>query len=768
MEIEAKFSFSDPAAFDAWLARPRLGPFALGPARLLHLSDSYLDTDDRACLAQGYACRVRLQGDRAIATLKSLADQQEGGDGVRRRDEQEVDLPAPPFAAPTRPGETAPAWQQPDAWPEGPARALALRLSSGRPLRGLATLWQERHERPVRAYDGRVIASLTLDRVSFADGAPPALELECELTRDGDEQAMARIVAALREEHSFTPEPRSKLARALQGVALPAGVRTALTGEMLPSTERDTARAGETPPAATVAGSGQNAASPDNAPDDRNRDAAASRTPPDIDPHTAEQPGSGADDTLPGRDPATRIAIALAQATPIVPAERLPRLRRALALLADGRNADPAAPAAAARDIAAARQTDVDADGALLIGALALLALLDERADDDGVAKRLGGRRARELGALTALGASEATEARALALVLHLGGALAEAGVEGVAAATVSERGATMYLVGAFDDSGLEKCCAALWQEAFEATLVLRPAGLARKVAGLRYDLPLADAGRRILAVRLMQLQEGLGGVRDDADVEALHDARVAARRLRTALQLLKGVFPRRETGPLAKQLRALARSLGAVRDLDVLIARVRDDARAHGEEDALAPALARMSEARQTARSALLAEIDAPEHAAWLTNMHTLLDGGARGEKGDRRLCDAVPALLWRGYGRVRAYAPDIENADNTRLHELRKETRRLRYGLEFFQELLGASAGDLIEQTVALQDALGALHDSVALHEALQRFDAPEPALLRTLADITRGRQAALALWPTVNGRDFRDALGAACAAL
>ena len=774
MEIEAKFSFSEPSAFAGWLTRPRLGPFALGPARLLRLTDSYLDTDDRACLRQGYACRVRLEGERAIATLKSLEDQQQGGDGVRRRDEQEVDLPAPPSAAPTTPGEIAPDWQQPNAWPEGPARALALRLSGGRLLRGLATLWQERHERPVRDAAGRVIASLTLDRVSFADGAPSALELECELTKDGDEQAMAEIVAALRREHTFTPEPRSKLARALQGMELPAGARAALTGEQRGEEQSASARA-RTAPTAQQPGDGDtNKASPgterlEGRPADAKPHAASSGDAPRAVAPPEAAPNLAADGPASADEPATRIVLALAEATPVVPSERAERLRRALALLDEGRHADADAPSAAARDIAAARQPDADTAGPLLLGALALLALLDERADGDGVARRLGGHRARALPALASLGANDAAEARVLALLLHLGGALAAAGVERIAAATVSEPQAAIYLDGPFDgDNSLEKRCAALWREAFDADLALHPAGAARKIVGLRYDMPLADAGRRILAARLAQLQAGLDGLHNDADVEALHDARVAARRMRSAFKLLKDAFPRREARPLARTLRSLARALGEVRDLDVLIARVRADARTHQEEDALAPTLARMTAERSRVRSALLAEIDAPEHAAWLTAMQVLIDGETRGEKGERRLCDAVPALLWRGYGRVRAYAPGIERADNTRLHELRKETRRLRYALEFFQELLDTPAGDLIDQTVALQDALGALHDSVALHEALQRFGAPEPALLRTLADLTRGRQASLSLWPTVHGRTFREALGEACAAL
>jgi CHAD domain-containing protein len=163
-----------------------------------------------------------------------------------------------------------------------------------------------------------------------------------------------------------------------------------------------------------------------------------------------------------------------------------------------------------------------------------------------------------------------------------------------------------------------------------------------------------------------------------------------------------------------------------------------------------------------------LLARLDSPEHAAWLQALRTFLDGVSRGHKGDRRVCDAVPALLWRRYGHVRAYAPELTSASDARLHELRKDVRRLRYALEFFQELLGDETATLLRRAVELQDALGALHDTVVLRETLERYHAPEPAAARALAALARRRAEALDGWPQLTDGNCRAALGAACAAL
>ena len=55
-------------------------------------------------------------------------------------------------------------------------------------------------------------------------------------------------------------------------------------------------------------------------------------------------------------------------------------------------------------------------------------------------------------------------------------------------------------------------------------------------------------------------------------DPEALHDMRVAARRLRAILRMFRECFPKKKFKKHDEELQGLIRSLGAVRELDVFI----------------------------------------------------------------------------------------------------------------------------------------------------------------------------------------------------
>ena len=200
MEIEAKYSIPDEQTFQRLQETPTLAGFDLGPVIATGLHDTYLDTPDRAILAGGYACRLRREGSRYLATLKGLGG---SADGVHRRDEFEVELPEP---------------LPPRDWPPGMARNLALQLAGDRPLTTLFVLEQTRHARAMRQGD-RQVAQLALDRVHVVVGAPPGsaadyLELEAELLPDGREEDLAVLVAEL-EAWGLSPVNLSKFERAL-------------------------------------------------------------------------------------------------------------------------------------------------------------------------------------------------------------------------------------------------------------------------------------------------------------------------------------------------------------------------------------------------------------------------------------------------------------------------------------------------------------------------------------------------------------------------
>ena len=97
----------------------------------------------------------------------------------------------------------------------------------------------------------------------------------------------------------------------------------------------------------------------------------------------------------------------------------------------------------------------------------------------------------------------------------------------------------------------------------------------ARKVKGLDPRGTLADNAQRIVAVRLDEVCAFAPRVLDPAEVEALHDMRIAAKRLRYVLEVTGELF-----GPYAavavKRTKDLQEVLGDIHDCDVLVPRVR------------------------------------------------------------------------------------------------------------------------------------------------------------------------------------------------
>lgn len=85
-------------------------------------------------------------------------------------------------------------------------------------------------------------------------------------------------------------------------------------------------------------------------------------------------------------------------------------------------------------------------------------------------------------------------------------------------------------------------------------------------------DSTFGDAARAALRHQLDELIGNLPGTRAGDDIEALHDMRVASRRLRAALSVFAGAFPAKEFRPIEKKAAQVTDALGAVRDADVQI----------------------------------------------------------------------------------------------------------------------------------------------------------------------------------------------------
>jgi hypothetical protein len=98
----------------------------------------------------------------------------------------------------------------------------------------------------------------------------------------------------------------------------------------------------------------------------------------------------------------------------------------------------------------------------------------------------------------------------------------------------------------------------------------------ARRVKGLDPHAPLGDTAARIVSVRLDELYDLAPGALDPANHAALHDMRIAAKRLRYLLELTAPCFGAYASKG-ARRARELQELAGEVHDCDVMLPRIAE-----------------------------------------------------------------------------------------------------------------------------------------------------------------------------------------------
>lgn len=322
------------------------------------------------------------------------------------------------------------------------------------------------------------------------------------------------------------------------------------------------------------------------------------------------------------------------------------------------------------------------------------------------------------------------------------------------------------------------------------------PPAAPRPVPGLTPEDTIAEAFRKTLSFHFARMLEHESGTRAGEDIEALHDMRVATRRMRAAFLVFGRYVEAQPLKPLLKGLRRTGRTLGAVRDLDVFREKVQHylDTLPEERRAELDPLLKALNQQREAARASMLAYLDSPAYHHWVEHFQQTLhqplpepppltEAGPR----PRQACHLIPLLVFERWANVRAFEPWVGLPDTplSRYHQLRIAAKGLRYTLEFFGELLGKEAKSCLEQVKALQDHLGDLQDAVVACGLLRDFltwgtwghekhpAAPsEPVLAPGVAAYLAYRQQEIQtlvgtfppVWATITGAGFSQALLAA----
>jgi CHAD domain-containing protein len=229
-----------------------------------------------------------------------------------------------------------------------------------------------------------------------------------------------------------------------------------------------------------------------------------------------------------------------------------------------------------------------------------------------------------------------------------------------------------------------------------------------------------------------------LEALQTTGDVEALHDMRVATRRLRESLRLFEGFYLPARLKKLTSKIRKVTRALGLPREMDVNVGLLQsrqadgglvlqsthehllfwcDSEQARKKRQMLArlekiDMVTLESDLRSFAQSVLpsrgrthqlFEEHQAAELETYRRQIPSLL------------LAKAKPVLDFR--------VTDKALKDDEKLHRVRIATKKLRYALEILKPLQPGEVGDPpVQQCRELQDILGNLHDRVALIDFLK----------------------------------------------
>ena len=232
---------------------------------------------------------------------------------------------------------------------------------------------------------------------------------------------------------------------------------------------------------------------------------------------------------------------------------------------------------------------------------------------------------------------------------------------------------------------------------------------------GVVADDPLSEAGRKVLRLHLLRMLEAENGSRD-GDVESVHKMRVATRRMRAAWRVFNGAYKQGLQRRYVGELREVAQTLGAVRDMDVQLERLRDYAATGSTGPAIEPLIEEWQRRRDDAREVLLDLLESRDYERFVSDYTDFVETAATGAVADGPglVREAAAGRIWRAYERLRSYDEVVPYADVPTLHALRIDSKRLRYTLEFFGEVLPATSASLIADLTAVQDHLGLLNDA------------------------------------------------------
>ncbi len=227
-----------------------------------------------------------------------------------------------------------------------------------------------------------------------------------------------------------------------------------------------------------------------------------------------------------------------------------------------------------------------------------------------------------------------------------------------------------------------------------------------------------------------------------------LHQARVAIRRLRSALSLFKPIATDQKYERFKRGLRELSHKLGEARDLDIYIAHI---AVVNAGENAGLPPFAldlgeRVQAERGRAYQRVVSALKSKRFGQFMQNLVAWIEAGPwctwsephRQAARDQTIEDFAVHVLDRRWRKLKRGGRHLDRLSPEDRHRIRIDAKKLRYASEFFSRLVtDRKSRKRLKAFIAalefLQARLGDLNDIQTQYEIAAKLARPETAAAR-----------------------------------
>jgi CHAD domain-containing protein len=250
-------------------------------------------------------------------------------------------------------------------------------------------------------------------------------------------------------------------------------------------------------------------------------------------------------------------------------------------------------------------------------------------------------------------------------------------------------------------------------------------------------DMRADQATQLILRDLLQTMKLNEAGIQEDLDTEFLHDYRVAVRRTRSALALLKGVLPAEAIARYKSEFSKLGQLTNPLRDLDVYLLKqdIYQDMLTPPLREHIQPLFEHLHTLRSQAFQDVVGYLNSKTYRNFIKDWEAFLEipplASSSAPDAARPILVVAKERIYKHYRKASKIGAELlDDPDDERLHVLRIECKKLRYLLEFFASLFPEEKiSYLTSQLKKLQDNLGDYNDLCVQIEYLLKMSEELP---------------------------------------